>query len=330
MNDMESFWQSFDTKFMVLAPMEDVTDTVFREIILSVSSPDILNIVFTEFTSTDGMCDSRGRAKVMERLVVNESERLLLKARNTKLVAQIWGSEPAKFREAARIITDLELFDGIDINMGCPVKKVVKGSSCSALIKYPALAKEIVLATMAGTTLPVSVKTRIGFNEVITEEWIGHLLDTNPAAITVHGRTQKMMSNGEAMWSEIAKAAELRNRRGASTTIVGNGDVTGYHDAMEKANTFGVDGVMVGTGIFKNPWLFNRNTHDITVDERLSLLQNHIELYRNTWNTAKNYNVLKRFYKIYLNGFRGAAELREKMMLAHGYDEALNVLMTAR
>lgn len=330
MKDMKDFWHALDKKFMVLAPMEDVTDTVFREVIMSVSDADSLNVVFTEFTSTDGLCDSRGRARVMERLVVNDSERQLLKARNTKLVAQIWGSEPEKFHESARLISRLGYFDGIDINMGCPVKKVVKGRSCSALIQYPALAKEIILATQAGTLLPVSVKTRIGFHHINTEAWIGHLLETNPAAITVHGRTQKMMSTGLADWIEIAKAVNLRDKTGSSAVIIGNGDVTSMHEAMVKADLHGVDGIMVGTGIFKNPWLFNKLPNEAAVEERFDLLQKHIELYRNTWNNAKNYNILKRFYKIYLNGFRGAADCREQMMMAPGYEEAMKTLFALK
>jgi tRNA-dihydrouridine synthase len=327
---MENFWHSFDKKFMVLAPMEDVTDTVFREIIMSLSEADVLNVVFTEFTSVDGLCDLRGRAKVMERLISNPSEQHLLKAHGTKLVAQVWGSDPDKFYESARIISSLGYFDGIDINMGCPVKKVVKEKCCSALINYPDLAKEIILATMQGTTLPVSVKTRIGFREVVTEEWIGHLLEVNPAAITVHGRTQKMMSTGNAMWDEIAKAVALKNRIGSSTVMIGNGDVDNYDDAMYKATHYEVNGVMVGTGIFKNPWLFNKSHREITIDDRLDTLQKHIELYRNTWSNRKNYNILKRFFKIYLNGFRGAAESRERIMLAHRYDEALETLQIIR
>lgn len=327
---MKSFWHSFDKKFLALAPMEDVTDTVFREIIMSLSDVNVLNVVFTEFTSVDGLCDLRGRAKVMERLISSPSEQKLLKSRGTKLVAQIWGSEPDKFYEAARIISDLGYFDGIDINMGCPVKKVIKEKCCSALINYPDLAKEIVLATKRGTSLPVSVKTRIGFREVITEEWIGYLLETNPAAITIHGRTQKMMSSGEAMWDEIAKAVDLKNKAGCSTIMIGNGDVLNYSDAIYKANHYGVDGVMVGTGIFKNPWLFNKGHHEATIEERLEILQRHIELYRDTWNNRKHYNILKRFFKIYLNGFRGAAESREKIMLANGYEEAIESLAVIR
>jgi tRNA-dihydrouridine synthase len=323
---MDNFWQTIKKPVIALAPMEDVTDTVFREVVLSVSDPDALNVVFTEFTSTDGLCHEKGRPKVIERLLVNASEMKLLKSRNTKLVAQIWGGDPEKFRLSARLISDMNLFDGIDINMGCPAKKVVKNKSCANLINYPELAKEIIYATTESTSLPVSVKTRIGFNRIVTEEWIGHLLETAPAAITVHGRTRKMMSNGPAFWDEIGKAVQLRNQLGSQTLILGNGEVNSYSDALSRVQQYGVDGVMVGTGVFKNPWMFNPEPGEITIFNRISLMHKHISLYRNTWGDGKDYNVLKRFFKIYLNGFSNAAHWRDAFMRANGYDEALRLL----
>ncbi|MEI8047006.1 MAG: tRNA-dihydrouridine synthase [Bacteroidota bacterium] len=323
---MDNFWQTLKKPVIALAPMEDVTDTVFREVVLSVSDPDALNVVFTEFTSTDGLCHEKGRPKVIERLLVNASEMKLLKSRNTKLVAQIWGGDPERFRLSAKLISEMNLFDGIDINMGCPAKKVVKNKSCANLINYPELAKEIVYATTESTSLPVSVKTRIGFSRIVTEEWIGHLLETAPAAITVHGRTRKMMSNGPALWDEIGKAVQLRNQLGSQTLILGNGEVNTYSDAMSRVQQYGVDGVMVGTGVFKNPWMFNPEPGEITISNRISLMHKHISLYRNTWGDGKDYNVLKRFFKIYLNGFSNAAHWRDAFMRAHGYDEALGLL----
>jgi tRNA-dihydrouridine synthase len=323
---MDNFWQTIHKPVIALAPMEDVTDTVFREVVLSVSDPDALNVVFTEFTSTDGLCHEKGRPKVIERLLVNASEMQLLKSRNTKLVAQIWGGDPEKFRLSAKLISEMNLFDGIDINMGCPAKKVVKNKSCANLINYPELAKEIIYATAESTDLPVSVKTRIGFSRIVTEEWISHLLETAPKAITIHGRTRKMMSDGPALWDEIGKAVTLKNQNKNQTIILGNGDVVSYTDALEKIQQYGVDGVMVGTGVFKNPWMFNTEPVEITVNRRIELMRKHITLYRNTWDDGKDYNVLKRFFKIYLNGFRNAAHWRDAFMRAHGYDEALQLL----
>ena len=324
---MANFWQTINKPIIALAPMEDVTDTVFREVVLSVSDVDALNVVFTEFTSTDGLCHEIGRPKVIERLLVNASEMQLLKSRNTKLVAQIWGSDPEKFRQSAKLITEMNLFDGIDINMGCPVKKVVKNKSCANLINFPDLAKEIIYATAESTPLPVSIKTRIGFSRINTEEWINHLLDTEPKALTIHGRTRKMMSNGPALWDEIGKAVSLRNLRGSSTIMIGNGDVCSYSEALDRVSQFGVDGVMVGTGVFKNPWMFNREPVNITIPLRIELMHKHINLYQNTWGGNKDYNILKRFFKIYLHGFAGSAYWRDKFMRAYSYAEA-QVLLT--
>ena len=323
---MDNFWQTIHKPIIALAPMEDVTDTVFREVVLSVSDPDALNVVFTEFTSTDGLCHEKGRPKVIERLLVNASEMQLLKSRNTKLVAQIWGGDPEKFRLSAKLISEMNLFDGIDINMGCPAKKVVKNKSCANLINYPELAKEIIYATTESTDLPVSVKTRVGFSRIITEEWISHLLETSPKAITIHGRTRKMMSNGPVLWDEIGKAVTLRNQLGSETLILGNGEVFSYGDALNRIEQYGVDGVMVGTGVFKNPWMFNTEPLETTVLHRIELMRKHITLYQNTWGNGKDYNVLKRFFKIYLNGFSNAAHWRDAFMRAHGYNEALQLL----
>jgi tRNA-dihydrouridine synthase len=323
---MNNFWQTINKPILALAPMEDVTDTVFREVIRSVSEVDALHVLFTEFTSTDGLCNEFGRAKVSDRLVVSATESALNVATNTKLVAQIWGSNPTKFYESAKLVSEMGHFDGIDINMGCPVKKVVKNKCCSALINYPELAKEIIIATKEATQLPVSVKTRIGFNEIITEKWVGQLLEVNPAALTIHGRTQKMMSTGLALWDEIAKVVRLRDERQSSTVILGNGDVSSYADAHERIIKYGVDGVMVGTGIFKNPWLFNTSEQEITQEMRFNLLKKHIALYDKTWDNKKNFNILKRYFKIYITGFDGAAEWRDKLMHTKSCMEALELL----
>ena len=323
---MSNFWQEISRPIIALAPMEDVTDTVFREVIRSVSDVEALNVVFTEFTSTDGLCNEIGRKNVSSRLVVSDSERKWLNRTNTKLVAQIWGSDPNKFCESAQLISEMGQFDGIDINMGCPVKKVVKNKSCSALINYPELAREIIVATKEGTNLPVSVKTRLGFNEVITEKWIGNLLDENPAAITIHGRTQKMQSEGEAMWDEIGKAVQLRNQRKSETLILGNGDIDSYSMALQHVADFGVDGVMVGTGVFRNPWMFNKTQPEISLEMRIALIKKHISLYEMVWQGRQNFNVLKRFFKIYINGFDGAAHWRDQLMHTTKCKEALDVI----
>jgi tRNA-dihydrouridine synthase len=174
--------------------MEDVTDTVFREIVMGMATTGKLNVVFTEFTSVEGMNHPVGRTRVSERLIVNESEREWLQKMNVKLIAQIWGRSPEIYHNVAKYITENYTFDGLDINMGCPVKKVFKQGACSALIGEPSLAKEIIAATKEGTNLPVSVKTRTGIKHHQTEEWIAQLLEAEPSAIILHGRTQRMQS----------------------------------------------------------------------------------------------------------------------------------------
>lgn len=324
MND--NFWNNIKKPVFTLAPMEDVTDTVFREIVMKVSNPDYLHVLFTEFMSVDGFCHVIGKPKVKHRIQINNSEKKLLKKNNVKLVAQIWGTDPEKFNKATKEICQEYDFDGIDINMGCPVKKIVKQGGCSALIGHPELAKEIILATKEAANIPVSVKTRIGLKKIITEEWISHLLETDPAVITVHGRIQKQQSEGEANWDEIAKAVAIRDEKESSTLIHGNGDVFTLEDAFHKVEKYKVEGVMIGRGIFQNPWFFNQPLVEKPPQERLDLLWAHTELFVNTWEKAKNFAILKRFFKIYTTGFYGAAQIRAKLMEANSLDEVKIVL----
>lgn len=320
-SDMNNFWQHIKPPVFSLAPMEDVTDTVFREIVAGISAPGKLNIVFTEFTSVEGMNHPEGRERVSERLIVSDSERKLLDEKKVKLVAQIWGRNPEIYYKVAKYISENYRFDGLDINMGCPVKKVIKTGSCSALIGEPQLAKEIIHATKEATHLPVSVKTRTGIKQHQTEEWIAHLLEMEPAAIILHGRTQKMQSEGEASWEEIGKAVQLRNQLESNVPIHGNGDVFSMADGLQKVKDTGVDGIMVGRGIFQNPWFFNPEKQDIVQEERIQKLLEHTRLFEKTWGGIKNFNILKRFYKIYLNSFPGAAKLRADLMEARNYED---------
>ena len=301
--------------------MEDVTDTVFREIVAGIAGPGRLNVVFTEFTSVEGMNHPKGRERVSERLIVTESERELLKKLDIKLVAQIWGRNPEVYHIIAQYISENYEFDGIDINMGCPVKKVIKTGSCSALIGEPALAKEIIQATKEGTNLPVSVKTRTGIKQHQTEEWIAHLLETEPAAIILHGRTQRMQSEGDADWDEIAKAVQVKNQIRPEIPLHGNGDIFSYAEGVKKVEETGVDGVMIGRGIFQNPWFFDPEKSEILMEERIDKLLEHTHLFEQTWSGVKNFNILKRFYKIYLNSFPGAAKMRADLMEVKNYDE---------
>jgi tRNA-dihydrouridine synthase len=306
--------------------MEDVTDTVFREVVAGMSDPKYLRVLYTEFVSVDGLSHPVGKQKVRHRLLVSDSERKLLKEKDIKLVAQIWGKKPELFHRIAGEITAEYDFDGIDINMGCPVKKVVKNGCCSALIDQPDLAKEIIQATKEGTHLPVSVKTRTGIRSHETERWITTLMETRPAAVVLHGRTQKQQSDGLASWDEIAKGAVIRNQVSPDTVFAGNGDVASVEQGTELAARHGLDGIMVGRGIFHNPWIFQPDQPVPEKPEKLARLLLHTQLFEATWGKGKNVNILKRFYKIYTHDFPDAAKLRAKLMEARNFGEIYSVI----
>jgi nifR3 family TIM-barrel protein len=297
------FWRQLKKPFFALAPMADVTDTVFRQIIVKHGRPDVL---WTEFVATDALC-SAGREAVIRDLQYAPSER--------PIVAQIFGATPAHFYEAAKLVAELG-FDGVDINMGCPEKSIVKSGACSALINEPKLAQEIIYATKEGAgEMPVSVKTRLGFGTDILEEWLPVLLETKIAAITIHGRTRKEMSKHPAKWNRIKDAVDMA--RGTGTLIIGNGDVQSLEDARQKAAETGVDGVMLGRAIFGNPWLFNRDGKVPTLEEKLRAMVAHTQLFEQTWGDTKSFELMKKHYKAYVNGFDGAKFLRMKLMECH-------------
>jgi tRNA-dihydrouridine synthase len=261
---------------------------------------------------------------VAERLLVNPEEREVLERTGIRLVAQIWGTDPEKFYRATQQIARDYDFDGIDINMGCPVKKIIKNGGCSNLIGTPELAREIVKATKEASDLPVSVKTRIGIREVGTEEWIGQLLEEDPAAIIVHGRTQKQQSEGLADWEEIGKAARLRDARGSKALILGNGDVTSFREGLDKNEQYGLDGIMVGRGIFGDPGFFS-DLGTYGPYERTVMLLRHIRRFQQTWEGKKNYAILKRFFKIYIHSFAGASEFRARLMDTNRFEEGIGI-----
>jgi tRNA-dihydrouridine synthase len=322
----ENFWQELTRPFFVLAPMEDVTDTVFRQLVLEVSAPGCLHVVYAEFASSDGLCHPEGRDRVAGRLVVSAGERKLLQEKGVRLVAQVWGTDPRKFHRAAGLIDQEGGFDGIDINMGCPVRKIIRHGACAALIREPALAREIIVATKEATRLPVSVKTRTGDLRHETERWVGQLLEVEPAAIILHGRTRKMASRAPADWGEISRAVGLRDRLGSATMLVGNGDVDSLAAGRQRATASGVEGVMLGRGIFQNPWLFNEPPLEIGRSERLELLWRHVRLYTDVWGGRKPFHPLKRYFRIYAAGFAGAAELRSLLMRTRSPDEVRSLL----
>ena len=311
-----NIWQTLKSPYTILAPMEDVTDTVFRRIILSVGRPTLF---FTEFTNVEGLASEKGDKVVSQRLLFTSEEK--------PIIAQIWGKTPEHFKKAAQRIRAMG-FDGVDINMGCPEKSVVKNGCCAALINNSSLASEIIHATQEGAgDIPVSVKTRIGFTHITTEEWIPFLLTHNLSALTIHGRTAKEESKVPAHWDEIGKAVYIRNQMNKKTHIIGNGDIQSLQDANEKVKRYSVDGVMVGRGIFQNPFLFSGGTRDDhEISDYIQLAITHLELFNTVWGTHKYYPTMKKYMKIYIQGFDGASELRAKIMETESAREAIEVL----
>ena len=211
-------------------------------------------------------------------------------------------------------------YDGVDINMGCPDRSIVSKGACSALINNPELAKEIIEATQEGLAgeAPLSVKIRIGFDKIQTEDWVEFLLKLGLDALIVHGRTTKELSKVPSRWEEIGKAVKIRDKMGIKTKIIGNGDIKNLTQAYDQVEKFGVDGVMIGRGIFSDPWVFNLETSiaEKSVAEKLSLLRSHAHLFEEVWGREKHFDTLKRFIKIYVSGFEGAFEMRLELMSA--------------
>jgi len=305
---VKGFWKKAKPIF-VLAPMADVTDAAFRRIIAKYGKPDAM---WTEFVSCDGLC-SKGKEVLIKTLELTDAER--------PIVAQFFGAKPDNFYKCALLAQELG-FDGIDINMGCPDKKVEKQGAGASLMRDHKLAQKIILETKKGAgNLPVSVKTRIGYNSDILDEWLPRLLETEPAAITIHARTRKELSLVPARWEKVARAVEIARKYDSSsdrTLIIGNGDIASLKDAEEKVRQSGADGAMIGRGIFGNPWFFDR-TKDIgtiSIEEKLSAMVEHAFLFEKIFAGIKNFNIMKKHFKAYVSGFDGAKELRVKLMAA--------------
>ncbi|MFW5994976.1 MAG: tRNA dihydrouridine synthase [Spirochaetia bacterium] len=307
-----SFWPHLTRPVRILAPMEDVTDTVFRRIIAALGRPDVF---FTEFTGASGMFGPKA---------LEVRRRLRHTAVEKPLVAQIWGNNPDDYVAAARWLRQ-HGFAGVDINMGCPKPKIIRRGYCSALIENRDLAKALILAAREGAgDLPVSVKTRTGVHTAVTEDWIGFLLELKPDAITVHGRTADEMSDTVCDWDEIGLAVKLRDRISPETAIIGNGDVTSLSELHQRAARYGVDGVMVGRGIFSNPALFSGGSFaELTPRERVRWMRRHFQLFRREWGRSRNYQELKKFVRVYASGFRGAEELTLAIMQSESFEQGL-------
>lgn len=339
------FWKKLKTNssrrggIFVLAPMADVTDCAFRQIIAKYGKPDVF---WTEFVSADGLAHPKAREKLLIDLKYGENEH--------PIVAQIFGSKVDNIREASKLCAELS-FDGIDINMGCPDKSIEKQCAGATMMKDPKLAREIIRAAKE-CGLPVSVKTRIGYNPptpkgfgrasknesyLLDEEWIKTLLSENLAVLTIHLRTRKEMSDIGAHWDVMKRIVEIRDEISPKTLIFGNGDVINIDDARKKCEETGCDGVMLGRAIFGNPWLFSTSSNFFSlrtakrnsslektrrsstiIQEKLRVMIEHTKLFEEMLGGHKNFAIMKKHYKAYVNGWEGAKELRMKLM------EALN------
>lgn len=303
---MENFWKDLHKPILVLAPLADVTDPAFRQIIATYGKPDVF---WTEFVSADGLYHTREIQKLPDRqnplmkdLQYTESER--------PIVAQVFTDKPEMMEYVAKLIVELG-FDGIDINMGCPHKAIEKQGAGAALIKKPDKAVTLIRAAKKGTQgkIPLSVKTRVGYNTVEIDSWLPVLLKENIDVLTVHARTRKEMSKVPARWEHVKETIKLRDSipNAKDTLIIGNGDVQNVPEAKQLAKETGADGVMIGRGIFGNPWLFAERTPE--VEERLGVLLEHCKLFEELCG-HKSFAVMKKHFKAYVTDFRGSKELR--------------------
>ncbi len=314
-----NFWKTLKKPLFVLAPMADVTDASFRRVIAEHGKPDVM---WTEFVSADGLvrASEEGKRKLMKDLIYHESER--------PIVAQLFSGNPEYMRQAAKLVAELG-FDGIDINMGCPDRSIEKQGAGASMIKNPENARAVIRAAMSGVRdsgkdIPVSVKTRIGYNTVELETWLPELLKEEPALVTVHARTRKEMSKVPARWEFVKRAVEIRNELGSDTLIFGNGDALNIEDARKKVEATGADGVMLGRAIFGNPWLFSERS-DVSIPEKLRTLVLHTKLFEELLDT-KSFALMKKHYKAYVSGWDGAKELRDILMGAENASQVERIV----
>ena len=308
---MTNFWNELPRPFFILAPMEAVTDVVFRHVVASAAKPDIF---FTEFTNASSYASEKGIHSTRGRLTFTSDEH--------PMVAQIWGNKPDQFAFMARGLAKMG-YKGIDINMGCPDKSVVKGGAGSALIRQPELAAELIAAAKEGG-LPVSVKTRLGFSS--TDEWrswLTHILKQDIVNLTIHLRTRKEMSKVDAHYELIPEIKQLRDEIAPHTLLTINGDIRDRQHGQELVEKYSVDGIMIGRGIFTNPFAFETTSRPHTREELLGLLNTHLDLFDKYSNELepRRFEPLKRFFKIYIRDFPGASELREQLMHTKTTDE---------
>ncbi len=314
---MQNFWKKLKKPIFCLAPMADVTDCAFRQIIAKHGKPDV---IWTEFVSADGLAHLKAQKKLLIDLKFSRNEH--------PIVVQLFGSNVGNMRKASTLCKKLG-FDGIDINMGCPDKSIEKQSGGAAMMKNLKLAREIIqVAREGGKGLPISVKTRIGYNKNEIETWIKGLLEENLAALIIHLRTRKEMSNGPAHWELMRRIVEIRDNLKSKTLIIGNGDVKNLEEAKQKVKETSCDGVMIGRAVFGNPWLFNSQGHPLKNSPRdaLGILIEHVKLFEKKLGKIKSFNLMKKHFKAYVNDFTGAKKLRVKLMKTKNAKEVEKII----
>ncbi|HHX79325.1 MAG TPA: tRNA-dihydrouridine synthase [Acholeplasmataceae bacterium] len=306
----DNFWKKLNKPFFILAPMEDVTDIVFRKVVAKAARPDVF---FTEFTNSDSYVHAKGIESLRGRLKFDQDEK--------PIVAHIWGDNPNNFEEMSIGLAKMG-FDGIDINMGCPAKNVFRHGRGAGLILRPEVAADIIQAAKKGG-LPVSVKTRIGHSKVSEwKEWLTHLLKQDIANLSIHLRTKTEMSNYDAHWELMPEILKLRDEIAPNTLITMNGDIKDYQMGIELYNKYRVDGIMIGRGIFHNPFAFDKENKKREASEYLDLFKYHLSEYdRYVLEEGTLKKPLHRFFKIYIRDIKGASKLRTKLMETRDTDE---------
>lgn len=310
-----NIWQELPRPFLILAPMEGVTDLAFRQVVAKAGRPDLF---YTEFTNVSSYASEKGRHNALERLAIVESDK--------PIIAQIWGKNPDHFSELSGALESLG-FAGVDLNFGCPDKHVNKAGGGAAMIKTPELAVDCYRKVKAATSLPVSIKTRLGFSFVDEyKTWLPTLLAEHPAALTVHLRTRKEMSKVPAHYELIPEILKMRAEISPETKLIINGDIKDRAAALAlHAKHPEIDGFMIGRGVFSNPYCFT--DHVATREELMELLHLHLDLYEEQMALhGLPYEPLKHYYKIYINNFPGASDLRARLMETHSVAEAREVL----
>src|SRR5699024_5818668 len=313
---INNFWDDLPRCFFVSSPMEDVTDVVFRHVISEAGRPDVF---FTEFTNTVSYCHPEGIFSVRGRLTFTEDEQ--------PIVAHIWGNEPEHFRKMSIGMKERG-FKGVDINMGCPVHNVASQGKGSGLIRYPDNAAEIIQAAKAGG-LPVSVKTRLGYTYLSEwRDWLRHIFEQDIANLSIHLRTKKEMSDADAHWELIPEIKQMRDEIAPNTLLTINGDIPDYQTGLELVEKYGVDGVMIGRGVFKNPFAFEKESKAHSSEELIDLFRLHLDLHDKYSNELEPrlFRPLRRFFKIYVKGFPGAGEIRNQLMTTESTDEVREIL----